>query len=382
MISAEIIAIGTELLLGDNLDTNTAFIARQFREIGINLYRTSIVGDNEQRIAEMIQESLARAQIIITTGGLGPTVDDPTRGAVAHAIGRELEFREPLWTAIQARFALFNRTASENNRTQAFVPQECFSIENPVGTAPAFIVEIDDKMIASLPGVPGEMELILKESIIPFISKKYEIRSIIKSCILHCSGIGESMVDEKISDLEKSENPTVGLLAHPGLVDIRITARAEDSPAADQMINPIRQSIRDRLGDNIYGEDSQTLSSVLTDQFKKLNCTLQVFTSNVNEEFLHKLIPADLRPWLQFSVISDEKVDKENQALFNSLVGKLLDPCLGIFQYEGEFRSELTLFWSWNSRQSNITRYYAGPQGSLTTWRRNTILDFIRRNLG
>ena len=231
MPTAEIIAIGTELLLGDNVDTNTAYIARHLRDHGIDLYRTSIVGDNKNRIAEMIRESLSRAEIVITTGGLGPTVDDPTRAAVAFAFDRELEFQAPLWEAIQRRFSLLNRTATENNRSQAYIPQGSIPINNPVGTAPAFVVEFEDKVVASLPGVPGEMQIILLESILPFIQNKYQLQSMIRSCILHCSGIGESAVDDIISDLEKSKNPTVGLLAHPGLVDIRITARAEDASA-------------------------------------------------------------------------------------------------------------------------------------------------------
>ncbi len=294
MPSAEIIAIGTELLLGENIDTNTAFVARQLRDHGIDLYRTSIVGDNEKRIAEMIRESLSRAEIIITTGGLGPTVDDPTRAAVALAVDRNLEFQESLWEAIQKRFSLLNRSATQNNRSQAFIPEGSIVINNPVGTAPAFVVDIGDRMVASLPGVPGEMEVILQESILPFIQNKYQLQSVIRSCVLHCSGIGESAVDDQIADLEKSINPTVGLLAHPGLVDIRITARAENAASADGLIEPVRSMIRSRLAENIFGEGDETLPSVVFSLLKELQLTLHVYSSGNILNSLENLLPANI----------------------------------------------------------------------------------------
>ena len=155
MTSAEIIAIGTELLLGEIQDTNTHYLARTLRDDGIDLYRTTIVGDNLERIAQAIREATNRANIVITTGGLGPTVDDPTRQAVALAIGTGTEFRPELWDQIQARFKRFNRLATENNRRQAYIPSGAFAVENPVGTAPAFIVEKPGHVIISLPGVPS-----------------------------------------------------------------------------------------------------------------------------------------------------------------------------------------------------------------------------------
>jgi molybdenum cofactor synthesis domain-containing protein len=142
MPSAEIITIGTELLLGEIVDTNSHYLARSLRDLGIDLYLTTTVGDNPGRIAQAIQHSLERAEIVITTGGLGPTVDDPTRQAVAQAAGVELEFRQELWEQVQARFRRFSRTPTENNRRQAYVPIGALAVENPVGTAPAFIVEL------------------------------------------------------------------------------------------------------------------------------------------------------------------------------------------------------------------------------------------------
>ncbi|HJS18601.1 MAG TPA: competence/damage-inducible protein A, partial [Anaerolineales bacterium] len=172
MPSAEIITIGTEILLGEIVDTNTRYIARTLRGMGVDLYRTITIGDNVDRIATAIQHSMERAEIVITTGGLGPTVDDPTREAVAKAAGVELEFREDLWEQVVAIISRYGRKPSENQKRQAYVPKGSIGIPNPVGTAPCFIVEnpplplgkglgVRESVVISLPGVPNEMEHIL-----------------------------------------------------------------------------------------------------------------------------------------------------------------------------------------------------------------------------
>ncbi len=382
MPTAEIIAIGTELLLGENIDTNTAFVARQLRDHGIDLYRTSIVGDNEMRISEIIRESLSRAEIIITTGGLGPTVDDPTRAAVARAFDRDLEFQESLWEAIQKRFSLLNRSATQNNRSQAYIPKGSIVINNPVGTAPAFVVDNGDRMLASLPGVPGEMEVILQESILPFILNKYQLRSVIRSCVLHCSGIGESAVDDQIADLEKSMNPTVGLLAHPGLVDIRITARAENAASVDGLIEPVRSTIRSRLAENIFGEGDETLPSVVFNRLKDLNLTLHVFSPESVLNSLENLSPAKRISVMTFHRIEDDISIDVIQNNFQSLIHNFQEPCLGVIVDELNDRHELGLLWDWNGRKNQASRFFAGPRVSVDAWIRNVLLDFIRRNLG
>src|SRR6185503_21243772 len=197
MPSAEIITIGTEILLGEIVDTNTRYIARTLRGMGVDLYRTITIGDNVERIAEAIHNSVNRAEIVITTGGLGPTVDDPTREAVAKAVGVELEFREDLWEQVVAIISRYGRKPSENQRRQAFIPKGAIGISNPVGTAPCFIVErsshsgswTKESAVISLPGVPNEMEYILHESIIPYLQKRYNLDQIIKIRVLHCAGL-------------------------------------------------------------------------------------------------------------------------------------------------------------------------------------------------
>ncbi len=200
---AEIITIGTEILLGEIIDTNAQFIARKLRDAGIDLFRKTTVGDNPGRIADAIRQALQRCDIVITTGGLGPTVDDPTRVAVAEAMNLELEYRPELWDQIQSRFKRFGRLPTENNMRQAYVPAGATAITNPVGTAPAFIVNSGDCSVISLPGVPREMEYLLEREVLPYLEMRFKNSGVIKARTLHTVGIGESRIDDLIGDLEK-----------------------------------------------------------------------------------------------------------------------------------------------------------------------------------
>jgi nicotinamide-nucleotide amidase len=214
MPKAEIITIGTELLLGEIQDTNTRYLARHLRDAGIDLYRTMMVGDNVNRIALIIREALTRSDIIITTGGLGPTVDDPTRQAVAFALNRNLDYHPELWEQILSRFQRYGRQATENNRRQAYIPAGAIPVENQVGTAPAFIVEQGEQVIISLPGVPREMEFLLHNAIFPYLKEHYHLHGVIKALVLHTASMGESQIDEIIGDLEEASNPTLGRPPH------------------------------------------------------------------------------------------------------------------------------------------------------------------------
>lgn len=259
MPSAEIITIGTEILLGEIVDTNTRFLARALRGLGVDLFRTITIGDNPARITEVIQDSMRRADIIITTGGLGPTVDDPTRDAVARAAGVETEFREDLWEQVKAVIARYGRVPGENQKRQAYIPKGSIAIENPVGTAPSFIVETGRNSIISLPGVPQEMELLFHLSVAPYLQNKFDLHDVIKVRILHTSGWSEASIDEKVGDFEQLANPTVGLAAHTGIVDIRIAAKAQSEEDVDRMILEVETEIRARLGSAIFGADEESL---------------------------------------------------------------------------------------------------------------------------
>lgn len=381
MTTAEIIAIGTELLLGDSQDTNTPFIARLLRDQGINLYRTTMVGDNEGRISEVIRESLTRVEIVILTGGLGPTVDDPTRAAVARAAGVPLEFQQDLWNDIQSRFAMMKRPITDNNRIQAFIPVGAISINNPVGTAPAFIVEFGNKVIVALPGVPGEMEIILRESVINYIRKKYSLTGIIKAKVIHTSGIGESMVDNLISDLETQDNPTVGLLAHPGQVDIRITAQAKNLEDADSMIEIVGRTVYERLRENIFGEDADTLDDIVSKYLLTKGHNMTIFDSLQNlpsdEQFSNSFFP-----WAK-SIISRKCLSKSDFLDdFSHFSPEHTPPILGIWGVSSERKYELELILQLERNNIDLSRVFTGPPGSTWLWIKNTILDFLRRNLG
>ena len=290
--SAEIITIGTELLLGEIVDTNAQFLARCLREVGIDLHRKTTVGDNVQRIAEVICQAFDRCDIIITTGGLGPTVDDPTREAVALAVGVKSEYHPELWKQIKARFRKFGRIPTENNRRQAYIPKGSKAIENPVGTAPIFILETQSHIIISLPGVPREMEYLMEHEIIPFLHQHYDLNKIIKTRILHTVGVGESQIDDLIGDLEVLSNPTVGLAAHSGQVDVRITAKADSIKASEELIYSIENTLRDRLGDCIYGVDQETLEEIALRSITNHQWTIVVVEAGLRGIFIRRLANA------------------------------------------------------------------------------------------
>jgi len=275
-MQAEIIAIGTELLLGEILDTNTRFIARALREIGLDLHRTSTVGDNPTRIAHVVQESAQRADVVITTGGLGPTIDDPTREAVAQAAGQTLVFHDALWAQIEEKFAQFGKAPTENNRRQAYIPRGAEPLENPAGSAPGFITTIGASLVVCLPGVPAEMEQMLDRIVLPLLKNRFKLDSFLRTRILRVAGVGESWLDERIQDLERMTNPTVGLAAHPGQIDIRITAKGDTEEDVQEGISQVEASLRQRLGDLIYGVDDDTLPGVVLAALEEKHWPLRV----------------------------------------------------------------------------------------------------------
>ncbi len=247
MPRAEILTIGTELLLGEIVNTNTQVIAIALRQIGVDVYRTSTIGDNSERISDIIKECLLRADILIMTGGLGPTVDDPTRQAIANAYGLDLEFHPDLWDGIVQRFSKYDIQPPENNRQQAYLPAGAESLPNPRGTAPGIHLQVSGKDIYALPGVPVEMEGMLNEQVIPRIKSKHGLTGVIMIRNIRVDSIGESQIDALISDLEALANPTVGLAASKGYVLIRLTAKAENEDLADALLTELEEEIENRL---------------------------------------------------------------------------------------------------------------------------------------
>ena len=284
-INAEIIAIGTEILLGEITDTNSVYIARLLRDIGVNLYYMTSVGDNEQRIASAIRIALSRAQVVITCGGLGPTIDDMTRQGVAIATDRGLTFHQDLLDKIAERFANFRAHMTENNQRQAYLPDNAIVIENPVGTAPSFIVEHSGSVVISVPGVPREMKYLMTESVVPYLQEHFKLGTgIIKARVLRTAGIGESLLDTQIgTELLQASNPTIGLAAHTGQVDVRITAKASDEAEADRMIAIVESQLREKLGRYIFGVDQETIEDVLVKLLRETNVTVAISETGIGD---------------------------------------------------------------------------------------------------
>jgi len=371
MTSAEIITIGTEILLGEIVDTNTRYIARTLRSLGVDLYRTITIGDNVDRIASAIHNSMERADIVITTGGLGPTIDDPTREAVAKAVGVETEFREDLWQQVVETIARYGRKPSENQKRQAYVPKGAIGLRNPVGTAPCFIVETEKNAVISLPGVPAEMEHVLHESVIPYLQKRFGLDQVIKVRIIHCAGLGEGMIDEKIADLETLSNPTVGLAAHTGVVDVRIAAKAKSESEANEMIAKVETQIRERLGSVVFGVDEDRLEEVVLNSLAKRGLTLTAIESGLDGLLTRKVPHTASKPDLDPASLMD--------ALRAARADSKADIALGVSVYMEERAAEMAMITPKGEKTHRIT--YGGPPRSLPRWSMNLALNWLRTTL-
>lgn len=369
MPSAEIITIGTEILLGEIVDTNTRYIARVLRGMGVNLFRTITIGDNAERIADVIRNAMQRAEIVITTGGLGPTVDDPTREAVALAMGVETEFREDLWDQVVAVISRYGRKPSENQKRQAYVPKGALGITNPVGTAPCFIVETERNAVISLPGVPNEMEYILHESIVPYLQKRFDLNEIIKIRILHCAGLGEGMIDEKIADLETLSNPTVGLAAHTGVVDIRIAAKARNEAEADEMIAVIEKDVHERLGDVVFGADEDQLEDAALNAVASRGWSLIGIESGLDGMLARKLPHTASEPDLNSGSLMP--------TLRAARAKSKADAAIGVIASVEHRTADIALITPHGEKTHHIS--YGGPPRSVTRWAVNLALDWLRR---
>lgn len=274
-MDAEIIAIGSELLLGATVDTNSAYLARQLAAAGINLFRKSVVGDNVERIAAAVNEALARADLVICTGGLGPTVDDMTREAVALATNRPLAFKPELLEQIEARFAAFGRTMSPSNRRQAFVPEGSRVIENPRGTAPSFIVEDERGAVVVLPGVPYEMRFLFETAVLPYLRDNLGVTDVILVKTLHAVGLGESVIGERIADLMEATNPTVGISAKQARYELRIGAKASSRAEAEALVAQAEVTLYQRLGEHIVGDEA--LNAVVARLLNERSLSLAIY---------------------------------------------------------------------------------------------------------
>ena len=256
--SAEILCIGTELLMGDIINTNAAYLAKELAGLGINLYHQSVVGDNPERLRQSLQLALKRADIVITTGGLGPTYDDLSKETIAACFGRTLVMDEDSLTRIQAHFLRLGREMTDNNKKQAMMPQGCVIFQNENGTAPGCAIEgsgeLEGKTAIMLPGPPREMKPMFEQQVKPYLLKDSDTRLV--SHTMHFFGIGESMLEDRLRSLmEKSLNPTVAPYAKTGEVQLRVTARVKNGEDPNALLEPVMEQIRQMVGEFLYGVD-------------------------------------------------------------------------------------------------------------------------------
>lgn len=287
---AEIISVGTELLLGDIVDTNAPYLSRQLSTLGIDVYYRVTVGDNTARLADALKEAIGRADIVITIGGLGPTEDDLTKETIAQVFGERMVADPASEKSIRDFFARRGAHIAESNLKQALKPETSIAIANSTGTAPGIILEKNGKIAVALPGPPGEFIPMLENSVIPYLSKKSGgAPAIILSRTLKVAGIGESAAEEKIKDLIHSKDPTIAPYAKSGEVHFRITAKAPDKDSALEKILGMEARARGILGRCVYGTDNDMLESVLVRMLEGRGLTLALAESCTGGLVSHRI---------------------------------------------------------------------------------------------
>jgi len=274
---AELLSVGTELLLGQITDTNAAYLARELAALGIDVFFKQTVGDNPERIQETLRLALSRADVVLITGGLGPTEDDLTVDAVAKALGEELIEDPAVVGHVRQFFAARGRTPTANVFKQALVPRSARVIPNTRGTAPGIHLERDGRMIFIMPGVPYEMETMMQEYVVPVLRARAG-GEIIGSRVLRVTGEGESAVEMRIKDLLARTTPTIAPYAKLGEVHLRLTAKGTEETVARQIAEGERL-VRERLGDLIYGTDEESLEEVVGRLLSSRSQTLAVAES-------------------------------------------------------------------------------------------------------
>ena len=277
-MKAEIITVGTEILLGDILNTNCRYLSRELAAMGIEIYYQITVGDNEERLLKTLEESLNRSDIVICTGGLGPTEDDITKEVCAKYFGYKLELHKPSLDAMIERFKHMNRVPTKNNEKQAYFPKEAYILKNDNGTAPGCIMEKEGKMIVVLPGPPKEMESMFENYVKPYLSKLTD--DVIESEVLRIIGVGESKVENDILDIIDSQtNPTIATYAKGYECTLRITAKAKSVEEAKELIKPMSDEMKRRFGQSLYATGETSIEEVVAKMLVENNLKIAVAES-------------------------------------------------------------------------------------------------------
>ncbi len=277
-MNSSILSIGTELLFGQITNTNAVYLSQQLNELGLNVYHHFSVGDNPGRLRSILEYALANSNLIITTGGLGPTQDDLTKETIAKLTGKELEFHEPSYQRLCSFFKKSNRAMSDNNLKQVYLPKGCIVLQNDYGTAPGFIIEDNRHIIISLPGPPKEMKNMFYRYVRDYLKSKSN--HTIYSQVLKFFGIGESTLEASLLDIISSQkNPTIATYAKPGEVSIRISAKAESKEKASYIIAPVVKNIKSKLEKYLYSESDEELVEVVAKKLLEKEITISLAES-------------------------------------------------------------------------------------------------------
>lgn len=383
-MKTELLLIGTELLLGQIQDTNSTWISQVLAEHGIDCFQKTTVGDNRARIMGALDDGLKRSDVILCSGGLGPTEDDITRESIAELLGLPLEFRPEVYEDVLERFATFRRIPTENNKKQATLPRGTVAITNPNGTAPGVLVEHERGVIICMPGVPHELKAMMLEQVLPYLKEKFQIRGVVHSRVLKVCGLGESRIDDAIGDLMNAHsNPTIGLLASPEFVRIRITAKAESEAAADELIAPVAEQIYERLPGLIMGEGEEMIEGKVAALLAARGHTLAITETITGGLVAQRLLQADPSRVMEGRILGLGKGDLKLEEGVDMGRKQMLDfgsTCALVCMYQQEDESAHVLFVT---PEENITWTIAivgsGPRSQvrLTV----NILEQLRRHL-
>jgi len=277
-MKAEIITIGTELLMG-GVDTNSAYLGRQLFSIGVEVVRKVSVGDDEAELENAIQQAIARADLVITTGGLGPTVDDITKPVAVKLLKKRLILNERQMERVKSFFAFRKERMPHNNISQAMIPQGAKIIENNEGTAPGLIMKVKNKHLVLLPGPPNELHPMVEKTLLPFLKQHAHEKQVIKSRILKVCGLPESVIDEKIAGIFAKDKSLLAILPSVTEIHVKITVRAKDEKKGDQEISGFEEKIREKLGEHIFGSDDETMENVVGSMLRQAGKTVSVAES-------------------------------------------------------------------------------------------------------
>lgn len=358
-MKAEIIAIGTEILLGDIINSNAQYLAQELAALGIDMYYQQVVGDNEIRIMHAFDEAYSRSDIIITTGGLGPTDDDITKEVAAKYFNKELIEDENSTKKIRDYFKFRERAMTQNNLKQGLIPEGATVINNNNGTAPGVIMEDDNKIMIILPGPPKEMKPMFEESVKPYLQEKSD--SILVSRVVKILGIGESAVAEEIKDLiDAQTNPTIAPYAKDVGVMLRITAKAATKDEALKLIEPIEEEIKNRLGDNVYATEDINIEEVVARLLIEKKLTISTAESCTGGMIASYLInyPGISEVFLEGAVTYSNEAKHNRLGVNNDILNQY-----GAVSEETAREMAIGIAKTANTDVSIVTTGIAGPEG-------------------